>query len=114
VRDWGMGIPRDEQEKIFDRFHRVSTGLVHDVKGSGLGLAIVRHVVSAHGGAVEVDSRPGQGSTFSIRLPLELEKDWAAEGASAAPAGTAGAASPATGEGRLPLLGPERPRPREA
>jgi signal transduction histidine kinase len=71
VRDWGVGIPRDEQEKIFDRFHRVSTGLVHDVKGSGLGLAIVRHVVEAHGGRVEVESRSGQGSTFSILLPLD-------------------------------------------
>ena len=112
VRDWGVGIPRDEQEKIFDRFHRVSTGLVHDVKGSGLGLAIVRHVVSAHGGEVEVDSRPGQGSTFSIRLPLVPVEDEAVAPAAAADAG--GAASPAAGEGRLPLLGPERPRPREA
>jgi two-component system sensor histidine kinase SenX3 len=71
VRDHGVGIPRDEQRKIFERFHRVSTGLVHDVKGSGLGLAIVRHVVAAHGGTIELASRPGEGSTFSIRLPLE-------------------------------------------
>jgi two-component system phosphate regulon sensor histidine kinase PhoR len=71
VRDRGIGIPREEQERIFDRFHRVSTGLVHDVKGSGLGLAIVRHVVAAHGGAIELDSRTGEGSTFSIRLPLD-------------------------------------------
>jgi len=72
VRDWGVGIPRDEQDKIFDRFHRVSTGLVHDVKGTGLGLAIVSHVVEAHGGRVEVDSRPQQGSTFTLYLPLSL------------------------------------------
>lgn len=71
VRDRGIGIPREEQERIFDRFHRVSTGLVHDVKGSGLGLAIVRHVVAAHAGRVELASRPGEGSTFSIWLPLE-------------------------------------------
>ncbi|HEX6201654.1 MAG TPA: HAMP domain-containing sensor histidine kinase, partial [Thermoanaerobaculia bacterium] len=70
VRDWGIGVPRDEQDKIFDRFHRVSTGGVHDVKGTGLGLAIVRHVVEAHGGRVEVESRPGQGSRFAIVLPL--------------------------------------------
>ena len=57
----GIGIPRDEQRKIFDRFHRVSTGLVHDVKGSGLGLAIVRHIVEAHRGRVTVESRPGRG-----------------------------------------------------
>jgi len=71
VRDWGVGIPRDEQEKIFDRFHRVSTGLLHDVKGSGLGLAIVRHVLDAHGGEVRVESRQGHGSTFSIVLPID-------------------------------------------
>lgn len=70
VQDFGIGIPRLEQEKIFDRFHRVSTGLVHDVRGSGLGLAIVRHIVDAHGGRVTVQSRRGAGSTFSIHLPL--------------------------------------------
>ena len=71
VRDEGIGISRSEQEKIFERFHRVGTGLVHDVKGSGLGLSIVRHIVEAHGGEIVVDSEPGRGSTFSIRLPLE-------------------------------------------
>jgi signal transduction histidine kinase len=71
VEDHGVGIPRDEQQKIFDRFHRVSTGLVHDVKGSGLGLAIVSHIVEAHRGKVTVESRPGEGSTFSIHLPVE-------------------------------------------
>jgi two-component system phosphate regulon sensor histidine kinase PhoR len=70
VKDQGIGIPRGEQEKIFDRFHRVASGLVHDIKGSGLGLAIVRHNIEAHGGRVELESRPGQGSTFSIVLPL--------------------------------------------
>jgi signal transduction histidine kinase len=72
VKDQGVGIPRDEQDKIFDRFHRVSTGLVHDVKGSGLGLAIVRHIVEAHGGRVTVESRPGEGSTFSLHLPIDF------------------------------------------
>jgi signal transduction histidine kinase len=71
VHDHGIGIPRAEQRKIFDRFHRVSTGLVHDVKGSGLGLAIVRHIVRAHRGKVTVESRPDEGSTFSIPLPIE-------------------------------------------
>jgi signal transduction histidine kinase len=71
VRDHGIGIPRDEQGKIFERFHRVSTGLVHDVKGSGLGLSIVQHIVQAHGGKVAVESRVGEGSTFSIHLPVD-------------------------------------------
>jgi len=71
VADRGIGISRDEQKRIFDRFHRVSTGLRHDVRGSGLGLAIVKHIAEAHGGSVAVDSEPGKGSTFSIRLPLE-------------------------------------------
>jgi signal transduction histidine kinase len=70
VRDRGIGIAKKDQAKIFDRFHRVGTGLVHDVKGSGLGLAIVAHVMQAHGGAAEVESELGAGSTFCLRLPL--------------------------------------------
>jgi signal transduction histidine kinase len=70
VQDEGIGISRSEQQKIFERFHRVGTGLVHDVKGSGLGLSIVRHIVLAHGGEILVDSAPGRGSRFSILLPL--------------------------------------------
>lgn len=69
VRDAGIGIPPREQKKIFERFHRVGSSLVHDVKGSGLGLAIVHHVVQAHQGRVTVDSSPGRGSTFTIHLP---------------------------------------------
>jgi len=70
VVDLGIGIPKDEQQRVFDRFHRVSTGLVHDVKGAGLGLSIVQHVVQAHGGRIELESEPGRGSTFSIHLPV--------------------------------------------
>ncbi len=68
--DHGIGIAREQQDKIFERFHRVSTGLVHDVKGSGLGLAIARHVIEAHRGTIQVKSQLGQGSVFIIRLPL--------------------------------------------
>jgi signal transduction histidine kinase len=71
VTDNGIGIPRDEQERIFERFHRVSTGLVHDVKGSGLGLSLVRHIAEAHNGRVSVESELGKGSTFTIHLPLD-------------------------------------------
>ncbi len=70
VRDRGMGIPPAEQKKVFEAFYRIEKGLEHDVKGSGLGLAVVKHVVEAHGGDIEVDSRPGVGSRFSIRLPV--------------------------------------------
>ena len=70
VEDRGIGISAEEQKKIFDRFHRVGTGLVHDVRGSGLGLAIVRHIVDAHEGRVEVESDPGRGSRFSVHLPV--------------------------------------------
>lgn len=69
VRDEGIGVPESEQEKIFERFHRVGTGLVHDVKGSGLGLAIVHHIMQAHQGRVTVTSEPGRGSTFSLHFP---------------------------------------------
>jgi signal transduction histidine kinase len=90
VTDRGCGIPRDEQRKIFDRFHRVSTGLVHDVKGSGLGLAIVRHIVEAHQGRVTVESKVGEGSTFTIWLPV----DAAAEAAAAAGEAASGTGQP--------------------
>ena len=72
VRDHGIGIPVAEQKKIYEKFYRVGSTLVHDVKGSGLGLSIVMHVVKAHGGRVELVSAPGEGSTFTIVLPLAL------------------------------------------
>jgi signal transduction histidine kinase len=78
VRDRGVGIAAGEHARIFERFHRVSTGLVHDVKGSGLGLAIVRHVALAHGGRVSVESEVGRGSTFTLHLPVAEEARWPA------------------------------------
>ncbi|HEV8485573.1 MAG TPA: HAMP domain-containing sensor histidine kinase [Blastocatellia bacterium] len=71
VTDYGIGIPRSEQRKIFEKFYRVSTGLVHDTRGSGLGLAIVRHIIDAHRGEIIVESAPGKGSRFTILLPIE-------------------------------------------
>jgi signal transduction histidine kinase len=69
VADSGIGIPRSEQEKIFEKFYRVSTGLVHDTKGSGLGLALVKHIVEAHKGKIQVESAIGRGSRFTILIP---------------------------------------------
>jgi len=70
VVDHGIGIPRSEQPKIFEKFYRVGDPLVHNTKGSGLGLALVRHIVQAHGGQVWLESAPGKGSKFTIALPL--------------------------------------------
>jgi signal transduction histidine kinase len=80
VTDQGIGIPRAEQEKIFEKFYRVSTGLVHDVKGSGLGLAIVKHIIEAHQGRVTVESEPGRGSIFTLYLPCAAEPRDAVDG----------------------------------
>jgi len=71
VIDHGIGIPPKEQHKIFEKFYRVGDPLVHNTKGSGLGLSLVRHIVRAHGGEVLVDSSPGEGSKFTIALPVQ-------------------------------------------
>lgn len=73
VADQGIGIPRPEQRRIFEKFYRVETSLVHTTKGSGLGLALVQHITEAHGGRVELVSAPGEGSTFTLALPLPPE-----------------------------------------
>jgi signal transduction histidine kinase len=73
VCDQGIGIARSEQKKIFEKFYRVSNGLVHDTKGSGLGLAIVKHIVEAHGGEITVESVIGKGSRFIIAFPVTTQ-----------------------------------------
>ena len=69
VGDEGIGIPREEQDRIFDKFYRVGRSETQGRRGSGVGLALVRHVAEAHGGRVTVDSRPGEGSRFTLWLP---------------------------------------------
>jgi signal transduction histidine kinase len=78
VVDRGIGISRAEQAKIFEKFYRVCDPLVHNTKGSGLGLALVRHIIHAHGGQVEVESAPGNGSKFTIALPVDSGSSGAA------------------------------------
>jgi signal transduction histidine kinase len=86
ITDHGIGIPREEQGKIFEKFYRVSTGLVHDVKGSGLGLSLVKHIAKAHRGRIVVESEPGRGSTFTLYLPIEAGLNERAENKQATPA----------------------------
>jgi two-component system phosphate regulon sensor histidine kinase PhoR len=71
VKDRGIGIPRLEQKRIFEKFYRVESSVVHTTKGSGLGLALVQHITEAHGGRVEVTSAPGEGSSFTLSLPVK-------------------------------------------
>ncbi|HVW80815.1 MAG TPA: ATP-binding protein [Mycobacteriales bacterium] len=69
VTDQGIGIAEAEQERIFERFYRVDPARSRETGGTGLGLAIVKHTIGNHGGEVAVWSRPGAGTTFTIRLP---------------------------------------------
>lgn len=70
VADQGCGIPESDRARIFDRFYRCPASQEHEIPGSGLGLAFVKEAVEQHEGSVTVESEPGRGSTFSVRLPL--------------------------------------------
>ena len=71
VKDFGIGIRKEEIEKVFERFYRGGDELTRTVKGSGLGLTLVRQIVEVHHGKVTVESEPGKGSMFTVRIPLE-------------------------------------------
>lgn len=72
VIDNGVGIPEDEQERIFERFYRVDKGRSRNSGGTGLGLSIVRNLVRIFGGEIKVQSKPGEGSTFTVYLPYRI------------------------------------------
>jgi signal transduction histidine kinase len=74
VADEGIGIAKDEHRRIFEKFYRVGHSETQGRRGSGVGLALVRHVAEAHGGRVIVESVPGEGSRFTIRIPVMKEK----------------------------------------
>jgi signal transduction histidine kinase len=73
VTDHGVGIPGDEQRRIFERFHQTDAASTRKAEGAGLGLYITRRLVEAMGGTIDVHSQVGQGSTFSVRLPVHQE-----------------------------------------
>jgi signal transduction histidine kinase len=73
VTDQGIGIPPEEQERVFERFYQVDGGPTRRYSGTGLGLALAREIVEAHGGTVSVESEVGAGSTFTLHLPLSRE-----------------------------------------
>jgi two-component system phosphate regulon sensor histidine kinase PhoR len=69
VKDTGIGIPEEEQERIFERFYRVDKSRSKEAGGTGLGLSIVKHAVLIHNGTIELNSVPGEGSEFIVTIP---------------------------------------------
>ncbi len=72
ISDQGEGIPRSERENVFRRFYRIDKSRSQDIAGSGLGLAITKHLILQHGGSIDLQSEPGKGSTFIVRLPKRI------------------------------------------
>ena len=70
IKDDGIGIPKNEQLKIFEKFYRGKDVSHFSTTGTGLGLTIVKQIVEAHGGEIQVESEPGKGSMFTVTIPL--------------------------------------------
>ncbi len=94
VVDQGIGIDPDAQERVFERFYRVDPARSRDTGGTGLGLSIVKHVAADHGGEVSVWSRPGKGSTFTMRIPAAHVPPAPPTSDPSPPAGAAGTTPP--------------------
>ncbi|TCL70095.1 histidine kinase/DNA gyrase B/HSP90-like ATPase [Hydrogenispora ethanolica] len=73
MADTGVGIPRQDLDRIFKRFYRVDKARSREIGGTGLGLSIVKHIVEAHGGKVAVESDINRGSVFSFTIPISKE-----------------------------------------
>lgn len=70
VADSGIGIPEESQEMVFERFYRVDKTRARQTGGTGLGLAITRNIIQLHNGAIKVRSKEGEGTVFTVRIPL--------------------------------------------
>jgi len=100
VTDQGPGISADEQERIFERFYRIDSARSRQTGGTGLGLSIVKHILANHGGEVSVWSQEGQGSTFTLRIPMVDEQENEPDGSPAElPIGTSATVHAAGREG---------------
>src|SRR5690606_6839029 len=76
LTDNGIGISRNDQKRVFDKFYRASSGNIHKYKGLGLGLYYVKKIATAHGGDVILSSKPGKGSIFTVIIPYKNQTEY--------------------------------------